>query len=76
MRSIIPKIWLVSDGQSPTPLDSSTEVIAWLVRIESKLDAILSQKPHQDYYSTADIAQILGKSEYTIREWCRRKHSG
>lgn len=43
----------------------------WLTRIEAKLDALAEQRAVQSYYSTADVAKILGKAEWTVREWCR-----
>lgn len=31
------------------------------------------QKPVKEWYSTAEAAEILGRAEYTIREWCRHE---
>jgi DNA-directed RNA polymerase specialized sigma24 family protein len=42
-----------------------------LDRIETKLDQIINQRQLQDYYSTSDIAEILKRSEFTVRQWCR-----
>lgn len=42
-----------------------------LQRIEQKLDVLLSQRPVQEFYSTAEVAQILNRAEFTVREWCR-----
>ena len=40
-------------------------------RIEQKLEVLISSKNQvtQDFYSTADVARILGKAEWTVREW-------
>jgi hypothetical protein len=35
-------------------------------------DLLLSQKTIKNFYTTAEVAQMLGKAEFTIREWCRR----
>lgn len=34
-------------------------------------DLILSQRQIKDYYSPAEAATVLGKAEFTVREWCR-----
>jgi hypothetical protein len=47
------------------------ELVEWLERIEAKLDALVEGRSEQQYYSTADVARILGKAEWTVREWCR-----
>lgn len=47
------------------------ELLEKLERIEAKLDALAQQRIVQEYYSTAAVAEILGKSEFTVREWCR-----
>ena len=47
------------------------EIVERLERIETALNAILEQKTVKDYYSVAEVAQILGRAEFTVREWCR-----
>lgn len=42
-----------------------------LDRIEDALRRLLQERTVQTYYSTADVAQQLGKAEFTVREWCR-----
>jgi hypothetical protein len=42
-----------------------------LDRIEGLLTAILEQRTIKDWYTTAEIAEIVGKAEFTVREWCR-----
>lgn len=42
-----------------------------LDRIEDALRRLLQERTVQAYYSTADVAQLLGKAEFTVREWCR-----
>ena len=43
----------------------------FVMQIEAKLDALVEQKQPQDGYSTSDVARILHKAEFTVREWCR-----
>lgn len=42
-----------------------------LDRIESTLQQLVAQKTVQEYYSTTDLAKIVKRSEFTVREWCR-----
>jgi hypothetical protein len=42
-----------------------------LDRIETLLQSLVEQKVPKDWYTTTEIARILEKSEYTVREWCR-----
>ena len=42
-----------------------------LDRIEESLRLLLQERVTQKYYSTTDVAKILGKAEFTVREWCR-----
>jgi excisionase family DNA binding protein len=48
------------------------EVIERLNRIEMALESLLKERIPKDWYSTAEVAQLLGKAEYTVREWCRQ----
>ena len=34
-------------------------------------DLLLSQRTVKDFYTTAEVATMLGKAEFTVREWCR-----
>ena len=43
-----------------------------LGRIEASVQAILDRETRKDWYTTEEVGKILGKSEYTVREWCRQ----
>lgn len=42
-----------------------------LERIEMAMEQLLSRQEVKDFYSTAEAAELLGKAEFTVREWCR-----
>lgn len=42
-----------------------------LERIEKLLLALVERQQVREWYSTEQVAQILGKAEFTVREWCR-----
>jgi hypothetical protein len=39
--------------------------------IERLLAEILGEKKQKSHYSTQEVAEKLGKAEFTVREWCR-----
>jgi hypothetical protein len=43
-----------------------------LERLESSLSMLLEQRTVKDWYATAEVATILGRAEFTVREWCRQ----
>jgi hypothetical protein len=49
------------------------DVRARLARIEGTLKALLERQAVKDWYTTAEVARLLGKAEYTVREWCRQR---
>jgi hypothetical protein len=49
-------------------MDEMAGIIDRLNRIERLL---LEQKTVKDWYTTAEVGDILNKSEYTVREWAR-----
>ena len=40
----------------------------WIVEA---LKVLLKEHVVHKFYSTADAAKIVGKSDFTVREWCR-----
>lgn len=47
-------------------------VLSRLENIEQMLTRLLAAKEAvQEFYSTTDVAKILRKAEWTVREWCR-----
>jgi hypothetical protein len=52
---------------SPT----TDEVLTRLDHIEALLAALVEQRTVKEWYSTAEVATILSRAEFTVREWCR-----
>ena len=52
---------------SPT----NDELLTRLTRIETLLASLVKQRTVKEWYSTAEVATILGEAEFTFREWCR-----
>ncbi len=48
------------------------QLVERLERIEAVLTRLVQERTIKDWYSTAEVAQLLGKAEYTVREWCRQ----
>lgn len=42
-----------------------------LDRLEGMLQALVERQTVKEWYSTDEVAQILGKDRFTVREWCR-----
>ena len=47
------------------------ELLGRLARIEATMEQLLSQRTVKEWYTTDEIAEILGKAPFTVREWCR-----
>ena len=47
------------------------EILERLDRIEAVLGTLVGRRQVQDWYDTKTAANILGKSQYRVREWCR-----
>mgnify|MGYP000883491199 CR=1 FL=1 len=50
---------------------SQYEIATILETLERIEGLIRDQKTIKDWYGTDEVARILGKSEFTCREWCR-----
>jgi hypothetical protein len=44
-----------------------------LNNIEKMLGILVDRQQIRDWYTTAEAAKLLGKAEFTVREWCRLK---
>lgn len=42
-----------------------------LDRIEAALALLVQQRMLKDWYGTDEVAQLLGKDPFTVRNWCR-----
>jgi hypothetical protein len=42
-----------------------------LQRIEERFTQQAVQQPAKEFYTTAEVVEIVGRADYTIREWCR-----
>jgi excisionase family DNA binding protein len=49
-----------------------SEVLRRLDEIQASLAVLVAQRAVKAWYTTAEVAQILGKSDYTVREYCRK----
>lgn len=74
-------------GGQDQPGEVLRELADRLARLEAGLAAVLgrlaTERTDRGAYSTAEAASLLGKDEFTVREWCRlgrvkaaKKHSG
>lgn len=39
--------------------------------LKGKLTSLVEQKQTKEFYATAEVAELLGRAEFTVREWCR-----
>src|SRR5262249_6597050 len=44
-----------------------------LERIESLLTSMIEREQVKDFYSIEEFARLVGKAEFTVREWCRNR---
>lgn len=42
-----------------------------LEKIEGLLAALVERQTVREWYTTEQVAQLVGKAEFTVREWCR-----
>ncbi|MEM9365672.1 MAG: hypothetical protein AAGD07_06720 [Planctomycetota bacterium] len=47
-------------------------ILKRLEMIEEKLNQLLEAKSIQEWYDTKTVGQLLGRSAYSVREWCRQ----
>jgi hypothetical protein len=58
-------------GEAMTTSNETTDLARRLDRIEQMLQSLVEQRTLKEWYTTAEVAKVLGKAEFTVREWCR-----
>lgn len=43
-----------------------------LEKIEAMLGVLIERQMVRDFYTVEEFARIVGRAEYTCREWCRQ----
>jgi hypothetical protein len=59
------------ETDSPGVMQRLDVVDARLQRMETLLDRLVQQRTVKDWYGIEEVAQILGRAEFTVREWAR-----
>lgn len=52
-------------------LEDITMLVERLDRIEAAVSVLAERQTIRDWYATDEFAQLVGKAEFTVREWCR-----
>jgi transposase len=48
-----------------------TDLLLRLERIEAAVTELVRQRTVKEWYTTDEVAAMLGKAEFTVRQWCR-----
>jgi hypothetical protein len=62
---------MTDTADRPPPSEEWVVILDSLRRIESQLAEMRSKQTVKDFYSTDEVARLLDKAEFTVREWCR-----
>ncbi len=49
----------------------SDDILKKLEHLEAMLAVLVGRATVREWYSTDEFAQMVGKAEFTVREWCR-----
>jgi hypothetical protein len=47
------------------------QILHRLDRMEELIQKALSKQREKEWYTPAEVAELLGKAEWTVRAWCR-----
>jgi hypothetical protein len=47
------------------------ELMKKLEQMEAMLRILVDRQLVREWYTTEQVAQLVGKAEFTVREWCR-----
>ncbi len=55
-------------GRDPENRSTLSEILDLIAEVR---DLLVSQRVTRDYYTIEQVAQILGRANWTVRDWCR-----
>lgn len=58
-------------GMADAVVERLDELLSRLIRVEATIQSLAAQQPAKEWYSTDEVARILGRAPFTVREWCR-----
>lgn len=62
----------MNDQATPSAVLERLELVLHrMEKVEEALAALVRQRTVKDWYTTEEVAELLGKAEFTVREWCR-----
>lgn len=48
-----------------------SQIIERLDQLQIGLDQLVEREKIKEWYTTEELAKVVGKAEFTVREWCR-----
>lgn len=52
-------------------MTDDTIILNELRELKAMLAVVVERQTLKEWYSTDEVARLLGKAEFTVREWCR-----
>lgn len=52
-------------------MSEGIEILQKLEQLEAMLTVLVERQQTKEWYTTAEAARLLGKAEFTVREWAR-----
>jgi len=63
----------MSESNMQEILDCLTRLESKITEVVSRLDRLESKPPQKESWSPEELAGVLHRKPYTVREWCRLK---
>lgn len=71
IQSLVGSVSNRAVNASAEPSGSSSDLQTVIADIAEMKCLLIGQRTFKEFYTTAEAAEMLGKAEFTVREWCR-----